>query len=191
MRDFIIKTNIVADNTRILVAKILEMALESRFPRPHDRELDLHRGDDPLDRVGKNIEPLLSRKAAYNTDDRDIFIHIESEPFLQFTLAESLSVKLAHRKICRKQRILSRIPESRIDSVQDAYIRLSLSAQKVVQAASEIGIQRLLSIFGAYGGNKIGEEDPALQEVDPAEILKNITNIEIPGKPQYPSTPEP
>ena len=79
------------------------------------------------------------------------------------------------REVCsgvsgRYPGVRRRVPELRIDAVDDPEVAVAQGAQRVVHAGSELGRQRLARETGRHGVDHVRGEDPLAQKVDAVRL---------------------
>src|SRR5262249_16466953 len=103
------------------------------------------------------------------------------EQFEQILLAKLLPAQVFGGVSCGNQRILRGIPGFVVYSVEDANDAIGAAANDAVETVTEFGGLDLLGVAPADGGEVVGVNQPAFEQVDVAEKLQSAGMEEYVG----------
>ena len=149
------------------------------FPGTGAQHDELHiLGKDLVQDGSDQVQTLVIGQTGDHGDHRDIRIDRQTQHFLQTDLVLFLTFQIIDRIILEQVRILLRIVEIIIDTIDDTADLGTLGADDVLQAVAVELILQLFRVGRADGGDPVGRKDTGLQEVDAAAKIQ-ITTGEI------------
>jgi hypothetical protein len=93
---------------------------------------------------------------------------------LQRRFAAGLSGRVVGAERGRQQRVDGRVPDSGVDTVEDALEFMGPAAQQAVEAAALVVVLDLAGVAGAHGADPVGVVQPGLHEVEAAVELDAV-----------------
>ena len=105
--------------------------------------------------VAHQVKALVAHQAAYHGQDGGIGFFRQVHLLLQGGLAQGLALRLSRREIGGQGVIPGGIVANGINAIKDTAQLPLLLPQDLIQPVPEIGVEDLLGIDGAYGGDAL------------------------------------
>jgi len=121
-------------------------------------------------RRGQQVETLLRIEPADHPEHRRVVGRVETDARQEVGPAGGLAGEVRGRIRRREVGVGRRVPDGRVEAVEDAEVAVALRPQRGVEAEPEIRPQRLAGVRRADGVDQVRSLDPGPQQVDPDRV---------------------
>ena len=128
------------------------------------------RVEQPRGCVGKEVEALLRIEPADHPQDRRVVGRVEADPAQQVGPAGRLASEVAGRVRRRQVGVGRRVPDGRVEPVEDPEVAVALRPQRRVEPEPQLRPQRLAGVARADGVHQLRALDPRPEQVDPDRV---------------------
>ena len=157
------------DRRRVGLGDRPERVGELRVTAALDDEPHAH-AEQGRRRPGEQVEALLRIEPPDHPDHRAVVGRVEPDPGQQVRPAGGLAAPILARVRRGQVRIGRRVPDRRVEPVEDPEEPVALRAQRAVEAHPEGRRQRLGGEARRDRVDQLGALDPAQQQVDPVGV---------------------
>src|SRR6185503_19589458 len=176
MREALVEANLHRHSRRMRRGETRQRALVSGLTGPKKQKRGVH-GGQLLRPADDEVQSLLRDKTRHHSNDRTterVVSHRQSEAGEQRALALTLAAEIARIEMGRQKRIGRRIPEIRVNSVQDAQVAPAESAKNAVHTGSRLLCPRLFGIRGTDRRDVIRTGESRFEKTELAPELSRI-----------------
>jgi hypothetical protein len=129
-------------------------------------------------RAEEDVVPLLLGEPCRHPEKGDLGVHREAYGTLEPCFAAGLSAEVDLIVRGFDERVVLRIPDRVVDSVEDADEAVLERVERVVQSESAVPRAQLDRVRGRDGGDHVGKDEASLEEVDVPVPLQEVRVVE-------------